>query len=355
MTDKYRIDSHKLIFHVDRVNRWLNGENIYPVYAEISPSGACNHRCVYCALDFMEYKPRFLDTAMLKTRLEEMGRLGLKSIMFAGEGEPFLHPDMTGITAHAAACGIDTAFTTNAAVMTPQKAEQVLPHTAWIKASVNAATPATYAKVHGTRPEDFEKAVAHMTHAAKVRKEKGYKCALGMQMVLLPDNANEAVLLAETAKKAGMDYLVIKPYSQHPQSNTNEYKDVNYAAYEKLGAELERFNGNGFSVIFRSDTMRTWDAREKSYRRCQALPFWTYIDAGGNVWGCSMFLGREEFLYGDINKLTFREIWEGEKRRKSLEFVCGMDVNACRINCRMDKINSYLWELKNPPEHVNFI
>ena len=51
--DKYRIDSHKLVYHVSRVNGWLNGENIYPIYAEISPSGACNHRCSYCALDFM--------------------------------------------------------------------------------------------------------------------------------------------------------------------------------------------------------------------------------------------------------------------------------------------------------------
>ena len=28
--DKYRIDSHKLIYHIPRVNSWLNGENIYP-------------------------------------------------------------------------------------------------------------------------------------------------------------------------------------------------------------------------------------------------------------------------------------------------------------------------------------
>ncbi|HAB51888.1 MAG TPA: radical SAM protein, partial [Ignavibacteriales bacterium] len=50
--DKYRIDSHKLMYHVSRINDWLEGKIIYPIYAEISPSGACNHRCTYCALDF---------------------------------------------------------------------------------------------------------------------------------------------------------------------------------------------------------------------------------------------------------------------------------------------------------------
>ena len=95
--DKFRIDSHKLIYHIPRVNDWLSGKNIYPIYMEISPAGSCNHRCTYCALDFMEYQKRFLDTEVLKKRLIEMGRLGLKSVMFAGEGEPFLHKDIADI------------------------------------------------------------------------------------------------------------------------------------------------------------------------------------------------------------------------------------------------------------------
>ncbi|MCX5713155.1 MAG: radical SAM protein, partial [Candidatus Omnitrophica bacterium] len=95
--DKYRIDGHKLIYHVERVNDWLKGKNIYPVYMEVSPSGSCNHRCVYCALDFMKYRSRFLDTAIFKNRLGEMGKLGVKSIMYAGEGEPFLHKNIADI------------------------------------------------------------------------------------------------------------------------------------------------------------------------------------------------------------------------------------------------------------------
>jgi len=35
--DEYRIDSHKLIFHVDRVASWLKGADIYPIYMEVSP------------------------------------------------------------------------------------------------------------------------------------------------------------------------------------------------------------------------------------------------------------------------------------------------------------------------------
>ena len=69
--DKYKIDSHKLMYHVPRVNDWLKGETVYPIYMEVSPSGACNHRCLYCGLDFMGYKPNYLNTEILKERKKE--------------------------------------------------------------------------------------------------------------------------------------------------------------------------------------------------------------------------------------------------------------------------------------------
>jgi len=354
--DKYCIDSHKLIFHPERVADWRAGKNIYPVYAEISPSGACNHRCVYCALDFMGYKPRFLDAKLLEKRLPEMGRLGLKSVMFAGEGEPFLHPEMALIAERAKAAGIDAAFTTNGVLLRPETAARVLPATSWIKVSINAGTPETYAKIHRTKPEDFNLVFENMEYAAALRRKKKYSCALGMQLVLLPENAHEAAALARKAKAAGMDYLVVKPYSQHPQSITGRYGGIKYEKYEKLARQLARLNSPDFSVIFRLDAMRKWDNREKPHRRCLALPFWTYIDAGGGVWGCSMFLGKKEFYYGNIGESSFRKIWNGPLREKSLKFVeSKLDARKCRLNCRMDEINRYLHRLQNPPEHVNFI
>ncbi|MBI5971566.1 MAG: SPASM domain-containing protein, partial [Deltaproteobacteria bacterium] len=93
-----------------------------------------------------------------------------------------------------------------------------------------------------------------------------------------------------------------------------------------------------------------------AYDKCLALPFWTYIDAGGGVWGCSAYLGDERFLFGGIYEKTFEDIWQGEKRKKVMEYVAKeLSTGECRQNCRMDEVNRYLWELKNPSTHVNFI
>ena len=354
--DKYKIDNHKLIYHVARVNEWLDGKTAYPIYSEISPAGACNHRCTYCGLDFMEYKPRYLDTKVLKERLSEAGSLGLKSVMYAGEGEPFLHKDMGEVIKHTRKTGIDVAVTTNGVLLEPDMTDDILEHIEWIKVSINGGTGSTYAKIHRCDPGDFDKVIKNMSYAAEVKKSRSYKCVLGMQLLLLPENCHEAAVLAKLARDIGMDYLVIKPYSQHPQSKTRIYDSIKYSDYEHLSEELAEFNTDDFNVITRIRTMKKWDDKQKGYNRCLALPFWTYIDAGGNVWGCSVYLGDERFMYGNIYENSFRDIWEGEKRRKSLEWVeKNLDVSQCRVNCRMDEINKYLWELVNPPEHVNFI
>lgn len=354
--DKYRIDSHKLIYHVSRVNDWLDGNVVYPIYMEISPSGTCNHRCTFCALDFMEYKKRYLNVTMLKERLSEMGRLDVKSIMYAGEGEPLLHKEIADIIACTKKCGIDVAISTNAVLLRESLAERILGDVEWIKVSINSGTSNTYAKIHRTNASDFNTVIKNMTCAAELKRKHGYKCTLGMQLLLLPENHHEVVLLAELARDIGMDYLVIKPYSQHLFSKTTRYNDIAYSEHLNLDSELGDFDSNEFSVIFRKRTMMKWDEGCHSYDHCLALPFWSYVDAGGNVWGCSAYLGDERFHYGNIYESSFQEIWEGEKRRASIDMVDGMlDIGECRVNCRMDEINRYLWELKHPPQHVNFI
>ena len=251
MADNFRIDAHKLIFHPRRVSSWLSGEPVYPLYAELSPSGACNHRCTFCALDYMEYKPRFLKTDILKERLTEMGRLGLKSIMYGGEGEPFLHRDIAEIIVHTKRSGIDVGITTNAVLLTPKLAEQILPSTSWIKVSLNAGTPETYSKVHRTKADDFNRVMDNLRQAVKIRDSQGSSCVLGAQILLLPENAHEVETLAEQAKAIGLAYVVVKPYSQHLKSKTQTYRDVDYAAFMDLKDKLARFNDGRFQVIFR--------------------------------------------------------------------------------------------------------
>jgi GTP 3',8-cyclase len=355
--DPFKIDSHKLQYHPERIDAWRNKRQVYPIYIEISPVGACNHRCTFCAVDYIGYESRSLDTKNLQDRLNEMGQLGVKSIMYAGEGEPLLHKDLPKIIAQTKRAGIDVAITTNAVPLTSSWTDQSLEYISWLKASINAGTPETYAQVHQTKKEDFQRVLKNLEFAVAAREERNLSCVLGAQMVLLPENWNEAVSLARIAKTIGLDYLVVKPYSQHNSSITHTYENVDYQDADELSQQLDEFNDDKFSVVFRENTMEKLKDSEPYYDKCQATPyFWAYIMADGSVYGCSAYLLDEKFCYGNIQEQSFQEIWEGEKRLKSKQFVeHELEIKDCRKNCRMDEVNRYLWDIIHPPEHVNFI
>ena len=354
--DKYKIDGHKLNYHLSRVNDWMEQRTVYPIYVEISPAGACNHRCNFCAVDYIGYQNRFLDSEILMNRLSEMGRLGIRSVMFAGEGEPLLHKDLSSIIQHTKASGIDVAITTNAIPLTEKWASLAMGSITWIKASINAGTPQTYAKIHGTQERDYSTAINNLSNAIQIRNENNLKCTVGAQMLLLPENAGETITLAQTLKEIGCDYLVIKPYSQHKSSITRIYEDIDYTKFNDLKPDLDTMNDNSFSIVYRENTM-TKLQEAPPYSRCQATPhFWAYIMADGSVYGCSAYLKDSRFNYGNILEKSFMEIWEGETRRKNIHFVENeLDIKNCRTNCRMDEVNRYLWDLKHPVEHANFI
>ena len=145
MPDANGMDAHKLMYHPERVGQWREAgddweklKKVYPIYVEVSPTGACNHRCTFCALDFLDYRPDALDPAPFRERFREMADLGVKSVLLAGEGEPLLHKEIARLAQDAAAAGLDLALTTNGTLLTERLVEELLPHLTWLKVSVDA-------------------------------------------------------------------------------------------------------------------------------------------------------------------------------------------------------------------------
>ncbi len=365
--DLFNIDGDKLSFHPERIKQWMSSrgdwekaKKVYPIYVEISPSGSCNHRCTFCCVDYLGYVKEFIPTNVLKKSISEMGELGVKSVMYAGEGEPLLHKDLSSIIQHTKKSGIDVSITTNGTPLTEKFVSEALASISWIKTSINAGTAESYAKIHQTRERDFERVFQNLTKAVEIREKFGLKHSdhsLGAQMLLLPETASEILLLARRAKETGLDYVVIKPYSQHRKSITRIYEGMSYEDYLTMEEDLEKLNDENFEVIFRKRTMKELSQPKQKYAKCLSTPnFWAYIMANGSVYGCSAYLKDDKFCYGNINEQTFGEIWEGDKRRRNWEYVeKELDISECRRNCRMHKVNEKLWDLEQKSTSIEKI
>jgi MoaA/NifB/PqqE/SkfB family radical SAM enzyme len=367
MSDKYHIDSHKLMYHPQRVSAlldvkgdWQKAKDVYPLYVEISPVGACNHRCTFCAVDYIGYQTRVLDADILAERLAEMGRLGVKSVMYAGEGEPMLHKKLNEIVAATHAAGIDCSFTTNGTALNQRFLERSLDKVSWMKISLNAGTRDAYAAIHRTKAEDFDRVVENLKKAVAYKREHNIACTIGVQSLLLPENWQEMPQLAQLCQEIGVDYLVIKPYSQHRFSETRLYENLRYDEFLTLSQTWRDYSTDSFQVIFREATMKRYgEAQEQGYSCCHATPFlWAYLMADGSLYGCSAYLLDSRFDYGNIMTDSFEKVWQGEKRRQNFEFIQkALDISECRKNCRMDAANRYIELLQHPERipHVNFI
>lgn len=353
MAENIRMDSHKLIYHPEVVARWLKGENIYPIELEIGLTNACNHRCVFCAVDYTGYKPDRIDKQLLMDNIEELASKGVKSIIYAGEGEPLLHKEAVDIINQTKSQGIDAAISTNGVLLTPDVSRECLKSLTWIRFSIAGITDNTYDKIQRGQPGDLSKVLFHMEQAVKVKREQGLRTTLGAQLLLLPDNKDEIVQMGKTLREIGVDYFTIKPFSQHPQSQ--QILQVDYKEMLELERQVIELQTDQYKVYFRAHAMQKLKC-ERGYKHCWALPFMVYIDAKGNLWPCIAFMGKEELKYGNINEASFVEIWEGEHRKKIIDHFMNMDLEKnCREICRLDEMNRYLNELKNPGEHVNFI
>lgn len=353
--DSLKIDSHKLMYHVDRVGQWLKDKSICPIYVEIGPSGSCNHRCIFCAFDYVGYKKVFLDTKVLKRRLLEMAKGGVKSILYSGEGEPLLHKDMADIILHTKRVGIDAALATNGVLLDKNISQKCLSALTWVKVSLNAGTKQTHAKIHCCNKGDFDRIIQNLKDAVRIKKKRKLACTIGVQMLFLPENCNEVAVLASILKKIGVDYLVVKPFSQHPMSRHKLSKSFHYKDYFRLEEKLNKYSNKNFKVVFRLHTMEKIEG-SRAYKHCFGIPFWAHIDATGNVWACSARLGNPNYLFGNIYSKSFKAICNSKRRRDIINRISTkLDTSVCRKACRLDEINSYLWELKHLVPHVNFI
>lgn len=346
-------DGHKLQFHPKRVVEWLENGTCGPLHAEVGITNKCNHTCIFCTLNWVNHGRIDIDTEVMLNAIKDMSDLGVKSIYFAGEGEPTLHKDFIKFVNYAAEVGMKVSLSTNGAKFTREVAKQTLPNLSWVRFSVDAGTEKTYAKIHGVSEKEFSKVIKNIEETCKIKKELNCTTDIGVQTLLMPDNIEEIETLAHISKRIKVDNFQVKPCHHHPKSAYN--KKLYTFIHDSLESQLKKLENDDFIVVVRTKSIERL-LQDRTYDECHGFHFYALIDAKGNITPCNIFYDNEELIYGNLYKETFKEIWNGKNRLNIIDKITNTCHQHCgEYRCRLDVLNRYLQRVKFPERNDEFI
>ena len=226
----------------------------------------------------------------------------------------------------------------------------------WIRFNISAADKNSYKTIHRTSEENFKKVVGNIEKIISIKNSKHLPITVGLQMVTMPYYAQESVKLAKLGKELGVDYLEIKNCSDTFDGRLK----VKFDEYDKVTDVLKQAESVGddrYSVIVKWDKINK--KKNKGYDKCYcAGNFMLRMSGNGTVFPCAQFYDSrsDEFVIGSILEKSFKDIIYSERYKEVMEKVLQLDVHKeCYSGCKEDAINEFLWMLKHPPEHINFI
>ena len=350
---KLQLDGNKMLSHLETVEKWDNGEEIFPIYVAFSPSSLCNHKCNFCVYHYKEFEPIYFPKDKYLGLVDEWKRLDIKSVFFAGDGEPLLNKDCVEMCEYTRANGIDIAMNTNGRLLNAKACKSLVKTLSWIRISLNAGSASSYKNIHGTSEKDFDIVLKNIKNLVEEKKLQNSDIVIGVQCVLLEENKGEIAEMTKVLKELGVSYYAIKPFLKHAGTKFNDVITDKSKVLKEL-EKLESFNDEDFSFNLRVNNFN--EPGERPYKKCLSGEFMIEIDANGDVYSCGPYIGDKRHCYGNVISMTFLEMWRSERKKKVLDYIQNkLNVCECMPFCRPDSVNKFLWDVKKPPQHVNFI
>jgi len=366
------LDSHKLPHHFDRVQAWEAGERIAPVSVDMALTRACGAMCAFCYAMVQEPQERSsvkVDSSL--SLLDDFKSIGVKSVSLISDGESTISKSYVPFIQHAASLGIDVGNATNAWEWGPEKIEAVLPHLTWVRFTVAAGRPESYAKIMYKGPEHthvFDKAMTNIRYAVEYKRKNNLPVTLGIQMVLLPEYKDEIIPFSQLAIDLGVDYGVIK----HCSDDENGTLGVDYSKYEPLYGKLseaEKMSTGQTKIIVKWE--KIMDKGKPSYSRFYGPQFLLQISGSGLIAPSGMFFNAKfsKLHIGNFTEERFIDMFKSDRYWRAMDYLASPSFNAQTmmgtlpiqhyVSVALDNHIKDIERIKpavgNKPMHVNFL
>jgi MoaA/NifB/PqqE/SkfB family radical SAM enzyme len=324
------LDSHKLSYHIDRIKAWEEGERIAPISVDMALTRSCGSMCSFCYAMMQEPQERSsIKTDHALHLLDDFAEIGVRGVSLISDGESTLSKSYVPFIQHAHNLGIDVGNATNAWEWEPEKIDQVLPFLSWVRFTVAAGRPESYAKIMFKGPEHthvFDRAMRNIKYAVDLKKKLKLKVTLGIQMVLMPEFKDEILDFAKLAVDLGVDYGVIKHCSDDEYGTLG----VDYSLYDEMHnllKEAEKLSNDDTKIIVKWEKIKESKA---SYNRFYGPPFLLQISGSGLVAPSGMFFNARysKFHIGNFTEKRFKDIWNSDSYWDVMNYLASPKFDA---------------------------
>lgn len=335
-----------------------------PKQVQMILSDLCSHACSWCAYrwtgntsnelftkdaelsKFGTNNPiRFMPRERALKLLDEFKELGVLAVQYTGGGESTLHASHEEVYRKTLSLGLRASLVSNGDSWGQTLATEILPQFDWVRISVDAGTPESYAKTRGISPKRWDRVWTHIYQLASTIKKTGSPTTLGIGFVVSPESWMEIPECTRLAKQAGAEYIrltaIFSPEDEKP------YVPIYHSITGLIAATKAKYDGDGFYVAdnfgSRIDDLRLGNP---DYRDCAYMRYTTYIGADLNSYVCCVYSYNSRGLMTNLKDRSFAEFWRSDERK---QFMADFDARKC-VRCQFNERNKQLLYLRGNTE-----
>ena len=290
---------------------------------QVESSIACNLKCIMCPWKQVRKDAEnygHMSQATWETIRPHLPQV--KSIDFAGGGEPLLQPRLMEWINDAKKAGCETGFLTNGYLLNEEIAQQLVQAgVEWIGISMDGATKDIYEQVR--IGSNFERVCENISNLAAVRIGKAPKIMINF--VIMPVNVHQLEEIVRLAASLGVDQVNFKQCDvirgEHGKGfglfASNDEKKIRKLekALEKARSLAKRLKVQTTAFPFTPVELPVCeqDPRDSAFIRHDGLVAPCISLAIG---GATTFMGKDAHMpavhYGKITENTLQELWNTE-------------------------------------------
>ena len=348
----------KVLFHVEHIRDYIEGKRPTALNMEIDLTNACNHRCVFCVWgNYIKENKATLPTDLVIRTLLELDDYQVKSINWTGGGEPLLHKNFYKILDRSFNLGFENGLMTNGSLFKSEHNLQVIEQLIWLRVSMAGGDSDSYLKNQGKN--DFNKVMLNIESLVKDNVKQSKQTSIGVALLVRKSNYHTILNFAQRLCDMGVEYLQIRPDMFADAAEMKWWTEEVLPICEEAKALTSKHSFKILGTKYKEDQI---DLDYAS--KCHAHHFVMAINAEGKVCFCKNTREKEKFHIGDLNKSTFKDIWENNDLLNKLEhntipsncntFCKNLAINNAIEDCIQGKVKVKGHDV-DPPANVNFL